>query len=202
MLSITLNKIVMQCAGEVHLAAGKKKPHTEEAIRNILVSIWDAYKRGRNPEPIHRSFIVSGQVKACIKLYKEELGRHLPTCERIAELATRARHRRTLDRCSRISMGLSGVALLIPINEEQSPLTSRPAILAMGGVVAAYAFQSFKHWQFPHAEAERRELRELWLALDNEIPENLEEASELMRVEMVYAKAVVDYASIRLRVTP
>ena len=40
------------------------------------------------------------------------------------------------------------------------------------------------------------------MELDGEIPANIDKASEEIRVQLAYAKAMVNYTSVRLRVNP
>jgi hypothetical protein len=202
MSSITLNRIIDQCAEGVLISTGKKNPRTQEAANRIFDLAWRAYKSGSKIEPIGSGFIVSKGVKSNIRDCKAELDRSLPLCRRIAILAERECDRKELDKYSRIIIGFSGVALFIPIREEESVLTSRPAILAMVEVIGAYAIQAFKHWRLPNREPEKAELTRLWMELDGEIPANIGKASEEMRVQLTYAKAMVNYASVRLRVNP
>lgn len=200
MSSITLNRIIDRCSEGLLVSAGKKNPATKEAAHRILDLAWDAYKHGTRIDPIGRGFIVSRQVKSGIITSKEELARIFPLCERIAILADRERGRRELDRYSRMAIILGGASLLVPVYEEGPLITSRPAIFAMAEFIGAYAIQSFKQWQLPNRDSERAELGRLWVELDGSIPLNIKEASEEMRAQMVFAKAIVNYASKRLRV--
>ncbi|MCX6990381.1 MAG: hypothetical protein NTX49_04875 [Chlamydiae bacterium] len=200
MSSITLNRIIDQCADGLLITAGKKNPATEEAAHRIIDLAWDAYKHEAKIEPLSRGFIVSRQVKNDIAASKGELDRLLPICKRIAILAERDRGRRELDRYSRMAIGLGGVSLLVPVYEEGPLLTSRPAIFAMAEFIGAYAIQSFKHWRLPNRDSERTELGCLWMELDGSIPLNINKASEEMRSQMLFTQAIVNYASIRLRV--
>jgi len=200
MSSIALNGIIDQCTAGLLLTAGKKKPSREQASREIMNAACDAYYRRKKIEPLGAGFVISKKVKQSISDHRADLERLIPLCEKIAVLAERERGRKDLDICSSFAIGLSGAALLIPLNEDESTLMSRPAVFAVAELIGAYAIQAFKYCQFPNRGEERAELTHLWMQLDGKIPANIDRASEQMRLQLGFAKAMVNYASVRLRV--
>ena len=200
MSSISLKKVVEDFESALSFTTGKKGALGKNQVTRIMRLALEAQARGIGVEPLGRRFTVPPVMQTRIQEARAVFDRVYPLCEQIVKLAERENSRKEFDSYSKAFIGVAGMALLIPINSRDDIVTSRPALYAMGVAATACAFQLFKYCQLPNRDAEKAELKRLWIALDGVVPPDLQKASMQMEEQMLIAKDLVNYVSMRLRI--